>query len=166
MPARTVVLTALVASCVTSLVTLAVAAVIFAHTSHAQANPQGPIPLIRAQRIELVGSDGAPRARLEVRRVPNVGEEYAVLMLMDGSGGQPVYLEGNSRGGGILLNDGHNNTRVNIGALTLGNGADLHAGLWVLDEAQNPRNEVGIGLNPNYSVNVWDADKHVVWQAP
>ncbi|HLH26115.1 MAG TPA: hypothetical protein VK066_26660 [Chloroflexota bacterium] len=58
MPARSVVLTALIASCVSSLVTLAVALLVLAPSIRAAPDAQATQPVVRAERFELVDVQG------------------------------------------------------------------------------------------------------------
>jgi hypothetical protein len=64
MPTRTIVLTALIASCVSSLVTLTVALLVLAPGIRAAPDPQTVQPVVRAERFELMDDNGQIRAVL------------------------------------------------------------------------------------------------------
>jgi hypothetical protein len=64
MPARTIVLTAVIASCVSSLVTLAATLLVLAPTIRAAPDAQAAQPVVRAERFELVDAQGKLVARL------------------------------------------------------------------------------------------------------
>ena len=64
MPTRTVVLTAIIASCVSSLVTLAAALLVLAPSIRAAPDLQTAQPVVRAERFEVVDQDGRILARL------------------------------------------------------------------------------------------------------
>lgn len=86
MPTRTIVLTALIASCVSSALTLAAALLILAPASRAAPESQAVQPVLRAERFELIDGTGAVRATLNTER-HGVG-----LALRDEGGAQRVAL--------------------------------------------------------------------------
>ncbi|SRR5712692_9763601 len=67
MPARVVILTAIIASCVSAAVTLAVALLVLPPVIGAAPDPQAAPPLVRAERFELVDPQGKVLAVLGKR---------------------------------------------------------------------------------------------------
>jgi hypothetical protein len=86
MPTRTVVLTALIASCVSSLVTLTVALLVLAPGIRAAPDPQAVQPVVRAERFEMLDAAGRVRAVLSTER------HGAGLALIDENNQQRIAL--------------------------------------------------------------------------
>jgi hypothetical protein len=122
MPARILILTALVASGVSSVVTLAVALLVLPPVIRAAPDLQATQPVVRAERFELVGPNGQLRAILgfdqALEQQPVVG-----LILMGPSGQQQAVIgltpEGNF--GTIRLNDRAGEFRAGLDAAADGN---------------------------------------------
>ena len=124
MPARALVLTAILAACVSSLLTLVGALLVLAPTIRAAPDPQAVQPLVRAERFELVTPAGEVRAMLIVH--PTGG---GALYLRDAEGSDAgVDLSATAGGAGIVLRDttGRVRTGLNSGGMP---------GLFLTDEA-------------------------------
>jgi hypothetical protein len=89
MPARTVVLTAVIASCASSLVTLAATLLVVAPGIRAAPDPQATQPLVRAERFELMDAQGNTTAVL--------GKVPASLSVVPVSGTGLVFLDPSGR---------------------------------------------------------------------
>src|SRR4051812_3474211 len=93
MPTRIIVLTALIASCTSSVITLAVALLVLAPGIRAAPDPQGVQPVVRAERFELLDTSGTVRGSL------NMEANGAGLTLRDETGTSRVVLVSDPRVG-------------------------------------------------------------------
>jgi hypothetical protein len=112
MPARTVVLTALVASCVSSLVTLGVVLLLLPPVIRAAPDPQAAQPVVRAERFELVDPRGQVLAVLGKREAdpsaPIPDPSSTALVFFDSAGEPGVQIVlGDNMVPAISLKSGH-----------------------------------------------------------
>jgi hypothetical protein len=153
MPSRSLALTALVAACTSSVITLAVALSALPAAIRAAPDSQAPPRLVQAERFELVDSSGAVRASLDMES-NGVG-----LTLRDESGTSRVVLVADPRvGRGLFVTDQTSRGAVFVGASTANN-----IGLQVTSP-QGPKayiqaNATGTGFG------VTDSAARPVWQA-
>ncbi|HEY7065305.1 MAG TPA: hypothetical protein VII06_27760 [Chloroflexota bacterium] len=113
MPSRIIVLTALIASCVSSLITLAVALLVLAPAIRAAPEPQAVQPVVRAERFELVDAAGTVRGSL------NMEANGAGLTLRDETGTSRVVLVTDPRvGHGLFVTGEATHGAVAVGAST------------------------------------------------
>jgi hypothetical protein len=177
MPARTVVLTAIIASCVSSLVTLAAALLVLAPSIRAAPDPQAVQPVLRAERFELVDSTG------QVNAVLGTHEDVVGLIVMGPSGdsrvraavgtdGFPIVAVRNPTGtAGIGLTVRADDTAlfnvVNTSSGRVAVGAGLGtASADVYDS--NDRLRAVVGMRPDGApfVVLLDETGQPVWQVP
>jgi hypothetical protein len=154
MPTRTIVLTALIASCVSSLVTLTVALFVLPPSIRAAPDPQAVQPVVRAERFELLDANSTVRASL------NTEATGAGLTLRDESGTSRVALVTDPRVGHGLFVTGESAR----GAVTVGASTTNSLGMQVTSP-DGPRlfvqtNEAGTGLA------LVDSTGRLIWQAP
>ena len=130
MPARSIVLTALIASCVSSVLTLAMASLILAPAIHAAPSAQDVQPVVRAERFDLVDTGGTVRARLEVDPTQGTG-----LSLRDESGrSRMVALVHPSSGAGVVVVSPTNPQR----RVFMGTSANDAVGIYIADDTGHP----------------------------
>jgi hypothetical protein len=100
MPTCALILTALIASCVSSIVTLMVALLVLAPSTRAAPDPQTVQPVVRAERFELADRSGAVRAIiggdvLPTRPDPTAGQVPVfgahVGMVLQDTAGRPRF---------------------------------------------------------------------------
>ncbi len=155
MPARTVVLTALVASCVSSLVTLAGALLFLAPAIRAAPDSQAAQPLVRAERFELVDADGMQRAVLGI-------DGQGLALTLGGSDNQPRIVRRVTEDDAALV--GVTNAARNGATLyALPDGRALAA-------VQGPHDRgdvlMQIKADNTREIKIFDKDDRLVWQAP
>jgi hypothetical protein len=178
MPTRELALTALVASCVSSVVTLAVALLILPPVSRAAPDPQAVQPVVRAERFELVGADGNVRASLgAVANIVGLAigdpSTSGSVLLAVGPDDTPLLrmqrLAGQSS---ITVSINPNDVAVVGLGDVFGPGISLAAGstgeqtLRVQDGQQHPRVSLGVAADGASFVRLQDQAGHPVWQAP
>jgi hypothetical protein len=195
MPTRTIVLTALIASCVSSLVTLTVALLVLAPGIRAAPDPQAPTSTVRTQKLEIVDQRGRVRAAMGTRYPLSIrGDDRNVFLNLDET---PVYLEffdeherfraglhGLAHGSRLTLVDGYGTWRTSLWAFgSAGPEQHDYAGLEISDARVRDRVWIGSvlpqGLWPietnlaydppppvPHTAYLRDADGRVIWQAP
>jgi hypothetical protein len=155
MPARTVVLTALVASCASSLVTLAVALLVLAPSIRAAPDPQAVQPIVRAERFELVNANGMQRVMLGV-------DGQGLALTLRSPDNQPR----------IVLRV----TEDDASIVGVTNAARTGAALYALPDGraiaavQGPQDRgdvlMQIAADNTREIKIFDKDDRLVWQAP
>jgi hypothetical protein len=152
----------------------------FAQSSIASTNQPPPVPILRAERIELVDSNGGIIARLGKRDDGSVALDFldqakqpraTIALLSDGT---PGILLTHAQGGAIAIGrdpaqqamgwaiaDSSNQFRITATLL-----ADQTAFLSFSDSAHNPRLALGIQADGMPKLYVLDPQQQPVWSAP
>jgi hypothetical protein len=194
MSARTVALTALVASGVSSLLTLTVTLLLLPLPTRAAPDPQATPQVVRAERFELVDGSGAVRAVLQ-SATPRVqgASTTSELILRDETGAPRISLLAHNDGGSVVIYPSANpevgearrvlgltmpervaGDAVRSVAMTAVGGIVPDAGFRVNAELSaapgqqrfGPRAGLGIGPGPDFGLWVNDENGRAVWQAP
>jgi hypothetical protein len=178
MPARALVLTAVIASCVSFLVTLAVALLVLAPTIKAAPDPQAVQTFVRAERFELVDPDGTVRAMLSTAgNVTGLGignpSTSGAALLAVGPDGTPLLRMQRSDGQATVTMSVSPDNVASIGlgdvagrALQLRASASGINGMRVQDDLQHPRAEFGVTADGAPFGRLRDETGQPVWQAP
>jgi hypothetical protein len=178
MRARTIVLTAIIASCVSSLVTIAVALLVLAPSIRAAPDLQATQPLVRAERFELVDADGTVRAFLSTAgdvaglaigdpstsgaALLAVGPVGTPLLRMQRSGGQATATISVTPDDVASVGLG----AVSGRAMLLRAGSSGSSAIRVQDDLQHPRAEFGVGADGTSFGRLQDETGQAIWQAP
>jgi hypothetical protein len=162
MPARSLVLIGIVASCVSSLVTLAAALLVLAPAIRAAPDSQAVQPLVRAQKFELVDQGGTVRA--------TIGMDAA---------GNPHLVTRDGQGGMVMLGTMPSPYSTNFNYVGLNvrkgdDGANLLAGLrgdagpfvTLNDHENRPRFAYALTPEGDPVLTAASATGEIIWQAP
>jgi hypothetical protein len=193
---RTTVLTAFIASCVSSAVTLSAALLVLAPGIRAAPDPQAVQPVVRAERFEVVDQTGNVLARLgqqvpgtpvgalwtsrtslefldqagQVRAVMGMSLEDAPAVFVSDDQGTTLSLvqpvRPDGTSAGVALSMG---TRTPQGrALRLVEGVSPDSGPYLLlfDATSQPRAELGVLADGSAVVRMRDGNDQVIWEAP
>jgi hypothetical protein len=179
-PTRTLVLTVLVASCVSSVVTLIVALLILPPAIGAAPDTQARQPTVRAQSFEVVDADGAVQAVLGTDergtglhmygRVPR--SQLHLVMQSDGAARLEMinFPQDNQSNAGMTLSPS-GESWIGLGTAH-GPGVQIRqaptgsAGLLVRDERYRVRVEAGVQPDSLLGLRVQAATGEAIWQAP
>jgi hypothetical protein len=130
MPTRTIALTALIASCVSALVTLTVVLLVLAPTIRAASSAQDVQRVVPAEPVDLVDARGTVRARLEVDPTDGTGRS-----LRDDLGrSRMIALVHPSGGAGVAVVSPTNPLQ----RVFLGTSANETVGIYIIDETRQP----------------------------
>ncbi|HEY7061567.1 MAG TPA: hypothetical protein VII06_08815 [Chloroflexota bacterium] len=170
MPARTVVLTAVVASCASSLVTLAVALLVLAPSLRAAPDSQMPFTVVRANRFEVVDSHGTLRVELGLYKAQSdeYGYEAAGLTLFDSRSPHTAAMSVSPTTSSLVLGRGPNRPSIMLRMLS-SNAADAdRVELDMTDQQRIHRLWLGTEgvVRPGYSGYIRDESGQLIWQAP
>jgi hypothetical protein len=178
MPARTVVLTAVVASCVSSLVTLAVALLVLAPSIRAAPDAQNSTgSIVRAERFELVDSSGQLQAVLgtleEVVGLTILGPtgEAQVRAAVSGDGLPIVAVRNPTGSTGIGLAVRADDTALlnvvsaSTGRVAVGAGLGT-AGITIHDPADRGRAAIVLRPDGSPGIVLLNEAGQPVWQVP
>jgi hypothetical protein len=116
MPTRTIVLTALSASCVSSLVTLGVALLLLAPALRVGPNLQAVQSVMRAERFDLLDTNGTVRASLHTEAqgagliLRDATDTSRVVLVTDPGVGHGLFVIGEAARGAVVVGASTSNT--------------------------------------------------------
>lgn len=175
MPVRSIVLTALIASCVSSALTLAVAWLLWPQVGRAAPEPQATQDVVRTRQLEVVDGEGSPRVVIRTAGLPVDGPEpYAGIQLMGRDGQARVALTVGTDGSTLQMNDGRRVPRLVLQTLDEDSSQPDGVVGFSVTGRQGPRyifigTEVpffGVERPYEYTARISNQSGQTIWQAP